>query len=121
MYKLLLFSLPLLPPPSSALWPSVSVVSFTANGSVLWYISLASQVVLPLVSYGGQSVLSDGKTLDWLARDGRSLAPPVQLFPVQGLLFDLTITLSTSIVTMLYRCGFIATYTVGMSSIIHVP
>lgn len=90
------------------------MISFAPNGSVLWYISLDSQAVLPLLSYNGQSVLSDGHTLAWLAHDGRSLAPPVRLFPVQGLLFDLTITLSTSIVTILYRCGFIATYTVGM-------
>ena len=94
---------------------SVSVVSFSAsNGSVLWSLSLASQAVLPLISYGGQSVVSDGRTLAWLARDGRSLAPPVTMYPVQGALFDLTITGSTSIVTMLYKCGFIATYTVGM-------
>ena len=94
---------------------SASVVAFAAaNGSVLWYMSLASQTVLPLVSYSGQSVVSDGRTLAWLARDGRSLAPPVRMYPVQGELFDLTITLSTSIVTMVYRCGFIATFTVGV-------
>ena len=94
---------------------SVSVVSFSAaNGSVLWLLSLSLQAVLPLLSYNGQSVISDGQTLDWLAPDGRSLSPPVTLYPIQGLLFDLTITESTSIVTMVYRCGFIATYTVGM-------
>ena len=62
-------------------------------------------------------MISDGETLDWLDRDGRSLSPPVTLYPVQGLLFDLTITASTSIVTMVYRCGFISTYTVGMFSV----
>ena len=95
----------------------MSVVSFAANGSLLWSISLHSQAVLPLVSYQGQVVLSDGQELDWLDRDGRSLAPPVHFYPVQGRLFDLTITRSTSIVTMLYRCGFISTYTVGMSTL----
>ena len=94
---------------------SVSVVSFAAsNGTILWTLSLTSQAVLPLINYNGQSVVSDGYTLDWLARDGRSLSPPVQMYPVRGSLFDLTITRSTSIVTMLYKCGFIATFTVGM-------
>jgi hypothetical protein len=96
-----------------AVGQNASVVSFSAaNGSVLWTLSLTSLAVLPLVSIDGGSVVSDGKTLDWLAHDGRSLAPPVTLFPVQGPLFDLTITLSTSIVTILYKCGFISTYTV---------
>ena len=58
-------------------------------------------------------VVSDGHTLEWLDRDGHLLHPPVQLFPVRGQLFDLSITLSTSIVTMVYRCGFLSTYTVG--------
>ena len=93
------------------------MVSFSAtNGSLLWYLSLTSQAVLPLVSVDGQSVVSDGQTLYWLGLDGRSLSPPVTLYPVQGLLFDLTITGKNSIVTMLYRCGFISTYTVGMST-----
>lgn len=69
--------------------------------------------MLPLLSYQGQVVACDGYTLEWLDRDGHLLHPPVQLFPTRGQLFDLSITLSTSIVTMVYRCGFLSTYTVG--------
>ena len=93
--------------------PSTSIVSWSPNGTLIWETSLATQVSLPLLSYTGEVVVSDGQTLEWLDKDGRSLAPPVRLFPVQGQLLDLTITLSTSIVTMVYRCGFISTYTVG--------
>jgi len=106
--------------PSASLFPppllplsSASLVSWSADGSSRWEASLKAQAVLPLLSYGGQVVVCDGHTLEWLDRDGHLLRPPVQLFPVRGQLFDLSITLSTSIVTMVYRCGFLSTYTVG--------
>lgn len=103
--------LPLLPPLLPL--PSASLVSWSADGSSRWEVSLKGQAVLPLLSYQGQVVVSDGYSLEWLDRDGHLLYPPVQLFPVRGQLFDLSITLSTSIVTMVYKCGFLSTYTVG--------
>lgn len=59
-------------------------------------------------------IATDGYTLAGYNSDGTRRGDPIHLYPVQGDVYDLTIT-SNNIVVILYKCGFLATYLTGKS------
>ena len=62
----------------------------------------------------GGLIATDGTVLVGYDSAGNPFGEPVLLVPVQGSVFDLTIT-SNNIAVLLYKCGFIATYLTGIS------
>ena len=93
---------------------SASLISFDTDGHS-WAISLKGHVGLPLVDASGGVIATDGYFLVGYYADGTSRGDPVHLYPTQGEVFDLSITLQqANIVVLLYKCGFISTYLPGM-------
>ena len=78
------------------------------NGQTPWNASFVGGVVLPLVDIYGDLLASDGKVFAGYQGDGTPFGKAIHLFPTNGQLFDLTIV--NSLVVLLYKCGFLATY-----------
>ena len=88
-------------------------MSWDAGGASSWTANFnKGRVVLPLVDDSGGVIATDGYSLASYNSDGTKRGDPIQLHPVQGDLYDLTIT-DSSVIALVYKCGFLATYLTG--------
>lgn len=84
-------------------WDTVS------DGKSSWNVALKKFVSMPIVDVSGDVIATDGSDLVGYSSDGTPFGKPIRLFPINGEVFDLTVSLGQYI-TLLYKCGFIAVY-----------
>ena len=66
-------------------------------------------MTLPIVDISGALIASDGSHLVGYTSDGTPFGKAIRLFPINGQVFDLTVTLG-ELVVVLYKCGFLTVY-----------
>lgn len=78
------------------------------DGKTHWNITLGKKVTLPVMDPTGGFIASDGHQLVGYQCDGIPLGKAIQLFPINGHLFDL-ISVNNK-VALFYKCGFLVAY-----------